>query len=186
MQKKSLIALALSATTALALAACSENTGDTAATDPTSEATTVTTTAAETETETAEPAPESGDDPVFNAIDAVLAEHADGVLVDVDREDSTQLFDIDVVVGNEVIELEVDASTGDIREDEREGDDDDIQKAQAATVTAADAIREALASHPDGVLDEAELDEDDGQLHWEIELDDAQRNDLAELTIPAN
>ncbi|MHA2787708.1 hypothetical protein ACXZ66_00950 [Corynebacterium sp. S7] len=127
MTKSRFSAFALSSTTAFALVACSD---DSATTDSPTDAATVTTTA-----EAAAPTPqeseqetiaELGDDPVFSAIDAVLAQHADGVIVDVDREDSTQLFDIDVVVGNEVIELEVDATTGDIREDEREGDDDDI------------------------------------------------------------
>ena len=89
------------------------------------------------------------------------------------------------MVGAEVIELEVDAD-GTVREDEREDEDDDVAKAQAATVTAAEAIGEALDQHTDGFLDEAELDEDDGVLRWKVELDDADRNDLVELELPAN
>ncbi|WBL18795.1 PepSY domain-containing protein [Citricoccus sp. NR2] len=126
-----------------------------------------------------------GDDPVFGVIDAVLAEYADGIIVDIDREDRGDRYDIDVVVGNEIIELEVTVD-GEIREDEREGDDDDIREAQQATVTAADAIREALNQHEGSVLDEAQLDEDDDRLVWDIDLDDENGNDLAELEIPAN
>ena len=48
------------------------------------------------------------------------------------------------------------------------------------------AIGEALDQHTDGFLDEAELDEDDGVLRWKVELDDADRNDLVELELPAN
>lgn len=127
----------------------------------------------------------SGNDPVFATIDAVLAEYTDGVIVDIDREDRSGAYDVDVVVGNEVIELEVNAD-GAIHEEERENDDDDVREAQAATVTAAEAIQEALDLHPDGFLEEAQLDEDDGRLEWEIELDGADHRDLVELTLPAN
>lgn len=128
---------------------------------------------------------EQAEDPVFAALDAALAAYAGAVVVDVDREDDRDTYDVDVVVDGQVVELEVDGS-GSVREDEREGDDDDVRKAGAATVTAADAIRQALDRHPEGVLDEIELDEDDGTLRWEVELDDADRRDLAELVIPAN
>lgn len=126
----------------------------------------------------------AGEDPVFAAIDAALDAYPGGVVVDIDREDALDTYDIDVVVDGQVVELEVDGA-GSVREDEREGDDDDVRKASEATVTAADAIRQALDRHPEGVLDEAELESDDGRLEWEIDLDDADRRDLAELTLPA-
>ncbi|MGO1182710.1 MAG: PepSY domain-containing protein [Micrococcaceae bacterium] len=125
-----------------------------------------------------------GEDPVFGVIDDVLAEYADGIIVDVDKEDRGDRYDVDVVVGNEVIELEV-TLDGEIREDDREGDDDDVREAQQATVTAAEAIQEALNQHEGSVLDEAQLDEDDDRLVWDIDLDDENGNDLAELEIPA-
>lgn len=187
--------LALAGIAALTLGACTDTgTTETTVTETTtaeaapttaSTATTATTAAAETTETTQDSTPVTGEDPVFAAIDAVLADHPDGIVTDIDREDGRVVYDIDVVVGDQVIELEVDAD-GNVREDERESDDDDVAEARAATVTAADAIRQALDQIPDGVLDEAELDEDDGALRWEIELDDADRNDLAEITIPAN
>lgn len=127
----------------------------------------------------------SGDDPVFSAIEAVLADYADGIIVDIDRDDDGSHYDVDVVAGDEIIELEV-TTDGDITEDEREGDDDDIQEAQQATVTASEAIEEALSQNDEAVLDEAQLDEDDDQLTWEIDLDDQDGNDMAELNVPAN
>lgn len=145
-------------------------------------------TATSSETSASETAAQSsGDDPAFAAIDAVLAEHADGIIVSVDREDDRDThYDIDVVVGEEVLELEVDQN-GAVREDDRDNDDaDDVAEANQATVTAADAITQALEQHPDGVLEQAELEEDDGTLAWEIDLDDQNGNDLAELSIPAN
>lgn len=187
--------LALAGIAALTLGACTDTgTTETTVTETTtaeaapttaSTATTATTAAAETTETTQDSTPVTGEDPVFATIDVVLADHPDGIVTDIDREDGRVVYDIDVVVGDQVIELEVDAD-GNVREDERESDDDDVAEARAATVTAADAIRQALDQIPDGVLDEAELDEDDGALRWEIELDDADRNDLAEITIPAN
>lgn len=172
--------LALAGIAALTLSACT----DTGTTETTVTETTTAKAAPTTET-TQDSTPVTGEDPVFAAIDAVLAAHPDGIVTDIDREDGRVVYDIDVVVGDQVIELEVDAD-GNVREDESESDDDDVAEARAATVTAADAIRQALNQIPDGVLDEAELDEDDGAPGWEIELDDADGNDLAEITIPAN
>lgn len=198
MTSRKLTTAALALGAGLFLSACAE-TDDTATTQTDNETETATTTettattqetgATETTATTAtteqDGDAQTGDDPVFAAIDAALAAYSDGIVVTVDREDDSETYDIDVVQGEQVLELEVGAD-GTVREDEREGDDDDVAKAQAATVTAADAIRQALEQHPDGVLDEAELDEDDGVLRWEINLDDADRNDLAEVNISAN
>lgn len=194
MTSRSVLTVGIALSASLVLTACA-GAEDTSAPDATqtetqetaAEATTDEATSEEaTETTTEENADQAaGDDPVFGAIDAVLAEHAGGIVVSVDREDDTDTYDVDVVVDDQVLELEVDAD-GNVREDEREGDDEDVAEAQDATVTAAEAIQEALDQHPDGILDDASLDEDDGSLSWEISLDDADRNDLTELTIPAN
>lgn len=192
MTSRTIITAGIAVSAGLFLSACT-GTDDTA-TQENGADTTMATTAAPAESPTESPATttednqdnqQTGEDPVFGAIDAVLAEHADGIIVTVDREDDRDTYDIDVVTGDEVIELQVDGD-GTVREDEREGDNEDVARAQEATVTAADAIRQALDQHPDGVLDDAELEEEDGNLRWEISLDDADRNDLTELTIPAN
>ena len=125
------------------------------------------------------------DDPVFNIIDIVLAEHPDGIITDIDREDSSDHYEVDVVVGQEVLELDV-TTSGQIHTDDRDNDDDDdIREAHAATVTAAQAIGLALDQYPDGIIDSVELDEDDGQLKWKIDLDDTSGNDLADVEIAA-
>lgn len=191
MTTRTFLAAGVALTLALSLGACAES-----APQPTTEtislstdggsqaeapAATVTPTSPERQSE----AERTGEDPAFAAMDAALAAYPGGIVVDVDREDGRHTYDIDIVLDNQVIELEVDAD-GTVREDEREGDDDDVREARAATVTAAEAIRDALDRHPEGYLDEAQLDEDDGRLYWEIELDDANFNDLAELDLPAN
>lgn len=195
--------LALTAVTglSLSLAACGDDSSDTAATETTvvtsdeasattaEETTTTEDGGVETETQTAvsDEDATADRDPVFDAIDLVMAQHPDGVILDIDREDDTVVYEMDVVVGQDVLELIVDTVAGDIREDDRDNDEDeDIREAGAATVTVVDAITQALEAHPDGVLDEASLEEDDGRLQWEIDLDDVERNDLAEVTIQAN
>ncbi|WP_044026821.1 PepSY domain-containing protein [Corynebacterium glutamicum] len=125
------------------------------------------------------------DDPVFDIIDIVLAQYPDGITTDIDREDSSDQYEVDVVVGQEVLELDV-TTSGQIHTDDRDNDDDDdIREAHAATVTAAQAIGLALDQYPDGIIDSVELDEDDGQLRWKIDLDDTSGNDLADVEIAA-
>lgn len=125
----------------------------------------------------------SGDDPVFDIIGFVEAEYADGFIVDIDREDSGSSFDVDVVVGNEVIELDV-TTDGNITVDEQEGDDSKIEKADRATVTVTEALNQAFEEHADATFDTVDLDDDDGSLRWEVELDGADGSDI-ELDVPA-
>lgn len=90
--------------------------------------------------------PATGDDPVFAAIDAALAQYPGGVIDSIDREDRRDVYDI--VTNGTVTEIEV-SDNGDIREEE--------------------------------------LDDDDrATLEWQIDLDDENRRDLAEVRIPAN
>ncbi|HJF15600.1 MAG TPA: hypothetical protein K8V32_12535 [Enteractinococcus helveticum] len=133
--------------------------------------------------DTTEEAQTSGNDAVFDVIDAVEAEYDGGFIVEVDRDDNGSSYDVDVVVDNEVIELDVTAE-GNISVDEREGEDDKVAKAERATVTVTDALNEAFNQHADATLDQIDLDEDDGSLHWEVELDGADGSDI-ELDIPA-
>ena len=171
----------------LILAGCSST--DTGTAEPTisSEAASVvaastasSSTAASSATDTA-----IDDDPVFDIIDIVLTQHPDGIITDIDREDSSDHYEVDVVVGQEVLELDV-TTSGQIHTDDRDNDDDDdIREAHAATVTAAQAIGLALDQYPDGIIDSVELDEDDGQLKWKIDLDDTSGNDLADVEIAA-
>ena len=186
----------------LSLAACGDDSGgsDATATETTvvtGEETTEDTATTEettdngvaTETQTAESdADVTADrDLVFDAIDAVMAEHADGIIINIDREDDTESYEVDVVVGEEILELNVNSASGEVRESDRDSDDnEDVLRAQEATVTVVDAITQALEAHPDGILDEASLEDEDGRLEWQIDLDDIERSDLAEFTVLAN
>lgn len=126
-----------------------------------------------------------GNDPVFDAIAAVTAEHADGFIVSIDRDDRDEHYEIDVVVGEQVLDLKV-GLDGAITEDEQDSDDDDIQKAQQATVDAETALKRAFESRAEGLtVDDVELDEDDDRLVWEIDFDDADGKDSDEVVIDA-
>lgn len=140
--------------------------------------------ASPTETATGPGAP-MADDPVFGAIEAVLAEYPEGVITAIDRDDDDNYYEIDVVDGEELVELEVDEA-GDVVEDERDdGDDDDIQYAAEATVTVEEAITTALDGRENQTVDDVELEEDDGTLRWEIDLDDEQGEDADEVHVDA-
>lgn len=144
------------------------------------------TTDAETQDETdqGDDTATSTDDPVYDVIDAVEAEYSGGFIVDIDRDDDgDSQFDVDVVVDNELLELEVTAD-GNITVDDQEGDDDKIAKADQATVTVTEALDQAFEQHADSTFDQIELNEDDGSLHWEIDLDGDNNTDI-ELDVSA-
>ncbi|MEJ4098809.1 hypothetical protein V5S96_00285 [Corynebacterium mastitidis] len=130
------------------------------------------------------PAATATTDGALAAIQDALAAHPDGIVTDLDREGDS--YEIDLVEGEEHVELTVDAK-GKVTETERESDDDadDIAEAKAATVTALEAAQQALDAHEGGVIDSLSLDEEDGSLEWDIDLDDAEGNDLAEMKVAA-
>lgn len=126
----------------------------------------------------------AGDDPVYNVIDAVESEYADGFIIAIDRDDDgDEQYEVHVVVDNEVVELEV-TEDGNVTVDEREDDDDDVAEADSATVTVSEALGEAFAEHADATFDEIELDEDDAALTWDVTLDGADGEEI-ELEVPA-
>lgn len=127
----------------------------------------------------------ASDDPVFEAIAAVTGQHADGIIVGIDRDDRDEDYDVDVVVGEEVLDLKV-GLDGTVTEEEREQDEDDVRKAQEASVDAESAVNRAYEGRGEGLtVDDVDLDEDDGRLVWEIDFDDADGNDADEVVIDA-
>lgn len=129
--------------------------------------------------------PSSGDDPVFAAIDALLAEHSDAVVVQIDQDDDDTVYEIEAVLGDRVVDFDV-RDDGTVREDDDDDDDDDdIRRAQEATITAEDAARAALEGRDGQSIDEMELDEDNGTLRWEVSLDRENGDDGDELRVDA-
>src|SRR5699024_5968503 len=123
-------------------------------------------------------------DEVYKVIDAVEAEYADGIIISIELENQGSLYDVDVVSDDTVDELDV-TPDGDVSLDETESDDDDIRDAEQANVTVAEALDQAFDERPDADFDEIELDEDDDNLHWEVELLDNNGAEI-ELEISAS
>lgn len=121
---------------------------------------------------------------VYKVIDAVEAEYSDGIIISIELENNGSLYDVDVVSDNAVHELDV-TPDGDVTLDETESDDEDIREADQANVTVAEALDQAFDEHPDADFDEIELDEDDGNLYWEVELVDTNDEEI-ELEISAS
>lgn len=137
----------------------------------------------ETSENAAETDEASGDDEVYSIIEAVESEHNNGFIIDIDREDDGSTYEVDVVVDSEVHQLDVSAD-GAITLDETDTDDDDIRKADQATVTVTEALDEAFSQHAGAQFDQIQLDEDDGSIHWEVDLEDDNGSDI-ELEVPA-
>ena len=90
--------------------------------------------------------------------------------------------EVKVAAEDKIVELLVDGNH--VMEQESEQDAEDVAKAGQATVAIEDAIKDALSQH-DGILDSAELDEDNGVLQWEVSIDNPDGTDLAEVNLPA-
>lgn len=157
------------------LAGCSNGTDEAPATKTVTEApeTTVATSVA------SESAGEATNDAAYDAIEAA---RPFGTVIAIDRENNTNAFEVKVAAEDKIVELLVDGNH--VMEKESEQDAEDVAKAGQATVAIEDAIKEALGQH-DGILDSAELDEDNGALQWEVSIDNPDGSDLAEVNVPA-
>ncbi|MFC4430666.1 PepSY domain-containing protein [Citricoccus alkalitolerans] len=119
----------------------------------------------------------AGEDPVFAAIDAFLAEQEGALIVEIDLDDNDTRYDIEAVVGDQILDFDV-TLDGEVREDTDDDDDqDDIRRAQEADITAEEAARAALEGREGSTIDSLSLDDDDNALRWEVELDNAQGED---------
>ncbi|WP_180537070.1 PepSY domain-containing protein [Micrococcus luteus] len=124
------------------------------------------------------------DDPAYAVIDAVLDKYSDGIIVTVDANDDDTTWEVDVVVGEEVKELDVTAD-GDITETDRESGPEDVQKAKDAGVTAQQALDTAREGRDGVTLDEMDLDDDNGTLQWEVGFNREDGSDGPEVEIDA-
>lgn len=160
------------------LAGCSNGGTEAPATKTVTEAS-ETTVATTTTAAASESAGEATNDAAYDAIEAA---RPFGTVISIDREDNTNAFEVKVAAEDKIVELLVDGNH--VMEQESEQDAEDVAKAGQATVAIEDAIKEALSQH-DGILDSAELDEDNGALQWEISIDNPDGTDLAEVNVPA-
>lgn len=109
---------------------------------------------------------------VYEAIDLAEAE-VGGIAFEIDREDDGRGgWEVSVVVDGEEIDVHVNLAGTEVLRTDRDGDLDAEERAalDAATITLADAIRTALGE-VDGVIDDVDLDDDEGTYAWEVDLD---------------
>ena len=115
------------------------------------------------------------------AIDTAEAEHG-GTAHHIDWDD--ERWEIDVV-GDREWEYQVSADGSTVeRADEDEADGDDQREVQQAEISVLEALEIALG-HTPGTIDDAELDEDDGTLHWEVGIYAEGSSDSTDIRIDA-
>lgn len=102
---------------------------------------------------------------------------------DLDREDDDadddEVFNIDVVAGTTVHEVDI-LADGTARLDETETnelDSEDQAEIDAARLTMIEAIQAALR-HASGTIESVELETEDGTVVWKIEFEDDTSDDL--------
>lgn len=139
------------------------------------------------ETSTAEASasdsPQGGDlEAASAAIDTAEAENG-GTAHHIDWDDNAH-WEIDVV-GDREWEYQVSADGSSIEQtDEDDADSDDQREIEQAEVTLLEALEIALEDTP-GTVDDAELDEDDGSLHWEVGIYAEGSADSTDIRIDA-
>lgn len=176
------------AVAALALAACGSGSAETSA-PQTSAATTAAAATSSQAATSASPSPtvegpaETG--ALLTALEQGLAARPGGTVVQVDEEDETQdSFDLDIVVDGVKHEFTLFAD-GSIADEETSDDADDVARAAAAQVLAADAVRTAAEGRGGQVATDLDLDDQNGALVWEVDFEDARGNDVGSVKVDA-
>ncbi|WP_346875239.1 PepSY domain-containing protein [Rothia sp. (in: high G+C Gram-positive bacteria)] len=177
------------AVVALALTACgSAGSAETSA-PQTSAATTAAATSSSQAAMSASPSPtlegpaETGT--LLAALEQGLAARPGGIVVQADEEDETQdSFDLAIVVDGVKHEFTLFAD-GSIADEETSDDADDVARAGAAQVLAADAVRTAAEGRGGQVATDLDLDDQNGALVWEVDFEDARGNDVGSVKVDA-
>ncbi|MDO5492750.1 MAG: hypothetical protein Q4F53_03955 [Nesterenkonia sp.] len=119
--------------------------------------------------------------PVYGGLSAVEAEYPDGIVFEIDDEDSS--YEWHVYSEGTVYEVKVDKQSLEIVSTEEDGapGDEEQSELDAIEVGLEEALRsiEDRAGDPSGAfVDEVELDTEDGLVVWEIELADGTELDV--------
>lgn len=102
-----------------------------------------------------------------------------GKAFEIDDEDDDNTWEVDVMVGDRSIEVKVSADGNTVisRDDDDDADNDDRARLDRAQITLAQAIEAALREVP-GLLDDAELDDEDNRDVWEVTIDAPDNDDV--------
>ncbi len=103
---------------------------------------------------------------------------ASGVAFGIDDANDDQTWEVDVRTDAGVTEVRVSADGSEVLGTELDDlDADDAAALDAATITLAEAI-EAAVAETGGMLDDAELSDDGGVVHFEVTVDTDERRDV--------
>lgn len=129
------------------------------------------------------------EDAASTALTTVASSRVVGI--DLDREQGTVAWDVDVVTSDAKREVIVDATTGTVLANRVDDDDDssddvaeDRRLLDAAKVDHVAALEKAVAEVSDGRVVDLDLDEDDGTPEWDVDVIAPDRTEH-ELTIDA-
>lgn len=129
--------------------------------------------------------PAPADDLTAAALAAIATaqEETGGTAYEIDDEDEDGTWKVDVRVGDRSVEVTVSADGASVVGTEEDDlDSEDAAGLDAATITLTEAVETAVAE-VGGVLDDAELDEEDGTHAWKITVDGADAGDDVEVLV---
>ncbi|MEX5272830.1 PepSY domain-containing protein [Kocuria sp. CPCC 205235] len=111
------------------------------------------------------------------AVETVLAKYEGGDVADIDYDRRNNVFEVEVIQNDTKHDVTVDGAGQNITNEREDGnaDQDDLDELGQASISIDEAIKRVFeeASSQDGTVlfDDASLDEDNGTLNWEVELD---------------
>lgn len=106
-----------------------------------------------------------------------------GIAYEIDDQDDDGTWEVDVRAGDRSVEVTVSADGTAVEGTEEDDlDSEDAAALDAASITLVEAIEIAIGE-VGGVLDDAELKEEDGRFAWEISLDGTGSGDDVEVLV---
>ena len=102
----------------------------------------------------------------------------DPVQIEIDHDDRTWEWELELVADGTQHELDIDATTGEVTEHESDDDDDQDPVVDVTSPMAySEAIEIALGEEP-GRVSGWDLDSDDDQIRYQIDIERAEGGDV--------
>lgn len=102
----------------------------------------------------------------------------DLVQIEIDHDDADWEWELEIILDGTQHELDIDATTGEVTEHEQDSDDDQDPVVDVTSpMTYDEAIEIALGEEP-GRVSGWDLDSDDGQIRYQIDIDRSEGGDV--------
>ncbi|WP_134772636.1 PepSY domain-containing protein [Ornithinimicrobium flavum] len=138
-----------------------------------------------TEGSTSGAVPPGAEDVTSLALAAVATAETEtaGIAYEIDDQDDDGTWEVDVRAGDRSVEVTVSPDGTTVESTEEDDlDAEDRDALDAASITVVEAI-EIAVGEVGGVLDDVELDEEDGTYAWEVTLDGTDSGDDVEVLV---